>query len=245
MSEFSERFALSRLIGAPPGYVGYDEGGELTEKIRRNPYSVVLLDEIEKAHPDLYNIMLQIFDDGILTDGVGRKIDFSNTIIIMTSNLGTKDLNNNDLGFVENSESDNYKHVRSKIMKSVENTFSPELINRIDDTIVFHSLSEEDVFQIIDLQLNDLSENLSKMGLKIKLSISAKRLLAKRGYDPQYGARPLRREIQISLEDYLSEVFLKHTYPEGTIIKVDSNKSNFRFSFIEKNKSSAKNKSSK
>ena len=245
MSEFSERFALSRLIGAPPGYVGYDEGGELTEKIRRNPYSVVLLDEIEKAHPDLYNIMLQIFDDGVLTDGVGRKIDFSNTIIIMTSNLGTKDLNSNDLGFVENSESDNYKNVKSKIMKSVDNTFSPELINRIDDTIVFHSLSEQDVFQIIDLQLNDLSDNLSKMGLKIKLSISAKRLLAKRGYDPQYGARPLRREIQISLEDYLSEVFLKRTFPEGTIIKVDSNKSKFRFSFIEKNKSSAKNKSSK
>ncbi len=169
MSEFSERFALSRLIGAPPGYVGYDEGGELTEKIRRNPYSVVLLDEIEKAHPDLYSIMLQIFDDGVLTDGVGRKIDFSNTIIIMTSNLGTKDLNSNDLGFVEHSGSDNYKNVKSKIMKSVDNTFSPELINRIDDTIVFHSLSEQDVFKIIDLQLNDLSDNLSKMGLKIKL----------------------------------------------------------------------------
>tara|TARA_B100001105_G_scaffold118794_1_gene95150 strand:+ start:1982 stop:4441 length:2460 start_codon:yes stop_codon:yes gene_type:complete len=245
MSEFIERFSLSRLIGAPPGYVGYDEGGELTEKIRRNPYSVVLLDEIEKAHPDLHNIMLQIFDDGILTDGLGRKIDFSNTIIIMTSNLGTKDLNGNDLGFGENSVQDNYKNVRSKIMKSVEKTFSPELINRIDDTVVFHSLSEEDVFQIIDLQLSDLSENLSKMGLKIKLSISAKRLLAKRGYDPQYGARPLRREIQVSLEDYLSEVFLKRTFPVGTIIKVDSNKSNFKFLFIKKNKSPTKKKPSK
>ena len=245
MSEFIERFSLSRLIGAPPGYVGYDEGGELTEKIRRNPYSVVLLDEIEKAHPDLHNIMLQIFDDGILTDGLGRKIDFSNTIIIMTSNLGTKDLNGNDLGFGENSVQDNYKNVRSKIMKSVEKTFSPELINRIDDTVVFHSLSEEDVFQIIDLQLSDLSENLSKMGLKIKLSISAKRLLAKRGYDPQYGARPLRREIQVSLEDHLSEVFLKRTFPVGTIIKVDSNKSNFKFLFIKKNKSPTKKKPSK
>ena len=245
MSEFIERFSLSRLIGAPPGYVGYDEGGELTEKIRRNPYSVVLLDEIEKAHPDLHNIMLQIFDDGILTDGLGRKIDFSNTIIIMTSNLGTKDLNGNDLGFGENSVQDNYKNVRSKIMKSVEKTFAPELINRIDDTVVFHSLSEEDVFQIIDLQLSDLSENLSKMGLKIKLSISAKRLLAKRGYDPQYGARPLRREIQVSLEDYLSEVFLKRTFPVGTIIKVDSNKSNFKFLFIKKNKSPTKKKPSK
>jgi ATP-dependent Clp protease ATP-binding subunit ClpC len=240
MSEFTERFSLSRLIGAPPGYVGYEEGGELTEKIRRNPYSVVLLDEIEKAHPDLYSIMLQVFDDGILTDGLGRKIDFSNTIIIMTSNLGTKDLNGNDLGFGEYSAQDNYKNISSKIMKSVEKTFSPELINRIDDTIVFHSLSEEDVFKIIDLQLRNLSDNLSKMGLKLKLSISAKRLLAKRGYDPKYGARPLRREIQLSLEDHLSEVFLKRTFPEGTIIKVDSNKSDFKFLFIDKNKSPVK-----
>ena len=244
MSEFSERFSLSRLIGAPPGYVGYDEGGELTEKIRRNPYSVILLDEIEKAHPDLYNIMLQVFDDGVLTDGLGRKIDFSNTIIIMTSNLGTKDLNGNDLGFGENVSSENQKSIKSKIMKSVQNTFSPELINRIDDTIVFHSLSEKDIFQIIDLQLNDLSENLAKMGLKIKLSISAKRLLAKNGYNPKYGARPLKREIQISIEDHLSEVFLKRRLIEGTTIKVDTDKSGYKFSFIQR-KSPVKNKSSK
>ena len=245
MSEFTERFALSRLIGAPPGYVGHDEGGELTEKIRRNPYSVVLLDEIEKAHPDLYNIMLQVFDDGVLTDGLGRKVDFSNTIIIMTSNLGTKDIQGTDLGFGGTSKIDNYNNVSSKIIKSVNETFSPELINRIDDTIVFHSLSEKDVFQIIDLQLKDLSDNISKMGLKIKLSVSAKRLLAKRGYDPKFGARPLRREIQVSLEDYLSEVFLQREFPEGTIIKVDTNKSNFQFSFVEKNISTLKNKSEK
>ena len=243
MSEFTERFALSRLIGAPPGYVGHDEGGELTEKIRRNPYSVVLLDEIEKAHPDLYNIMLQVFDDGILTDGLGRKIDFSNTIIIMTSNLGTKDIQGTDLGFGDNTNSYNYNNVSSKIIKSVNETFSPELINRIDDTIVFHPLSEKDVFQIIDLQLKDLSDNLSKMGFKIKLSISAKRLIAKRGYDPKFGARPLRREIQVSLEDYLSEIFLQRKFPEGTTIKVDRNKSDFQFSFIEKNTSTLKNKS--
>ena len=242
MSEFTERFALSRLIGAPPGYVGHDEGGELTEKIRGNPYSVVLLDEIEKAHPDLYNIMLQVFDDGVLTDGLGRKIDFSNTIIIMTSNLGTKDIQGTDLGFGDNTNSDNYNNLSSKIIKSVNETFSPELINRIDDTIVFHSLSEKDVFQIIDLQLKDLSDNLSKMGFKIKLSISAKRLLAKRGYDPKFGARPLRREIQVSIEDYLSEVFLQRKFPEGTIIKIDTNKSDFQFSFIEKNKSTLKKK---
>ena len=246
MSEFTERFALSRLIGAPPGYVGHDEGGELTEKIRRNPYSVVLLDEIEKAHPDLYNIMLQVFDDGVLTDGLGRKIDFSNTIIIMTSNLGTKDIQGPELGFGDNAYSNNYNNVSSKIIKSVNETFSPELINRIDDTIVFHSLSEKDVFQIIDLQLKDLSDNLSKMGFKIKLSISAKRLLAKRGYDPKFGARPLRREIQVSIEDYLSEVFLQREFPEGTTIKIDSNKSDFKFSFVEKNTPTLKkNKSAK
>ncbi len=240
MSEFSERFTLSRLIGAPPGYVGHDEGGELTEKIRRNPYSVVLLDEIEKAHPDLYNIMLQVFDDGVLTDGLGRKIDFSNTIIIMTSNLGTKNIQGTDLGFGSNTNSDNYKILSNKIIKSVNDTFSPELINRIDDTIVFHSLNEKDVFQIIDLQLKDLSNNLLKMGFKIKLSISAKRLLAKRGYDPKFGARPLRREIQVSLEDHLSEVFLQRKFPEGTTIKVDANKSEFQFSFVEKNISTLK-----
>jgi len=231
------------LIGAPPGYVGHDEGGELTEKIRRNPYSVVLLDEIEKAHPDLYNIMLQVFDDGTLTDGLGRKIDFSNTIIIMTSNLGTKDIQGTDLGFGENTKSDDYDNASSKIIKSVNETFSPELINRIDETIVFHSLSEKDVFQIIDLQLKDLSDNLSKIGFKIKLSISARRLLAKRGYDPKFGARPLRREIQVSIEDYLSEVFLQRKFSEGTIIKVDTNKSDFQFSFIEKSASNLKNKS--
>ena len=240
MSEFSEKFSLSRLIGAPPGYVGYDEGGELTEKIRRNPYSVILLDEIEKAHPDLYNIMLQVFDDGVLTDGLGRKIDFSNTIIIMTSNLGTKDLNSNDLGFGESLSFENQKNIKSKIMKSVQNTFSPELLNRIDDTIIFHSLSEKDIFQIIDLQLNDLSENLAKIGLKIKISIAAKRLLAKNGYDPKYGARPLRREIQVSIEDYLSEVFLKRTLIEGTTIKVDADRSGYKFSFIQKKKSPEK-----
>ncbi len=245
MSEFTERFSLSRLIGAPPGYVGHDEGGELTEKIRRNPYSVVLLDEIEKAHPDLYNIMLQVFDDGVLTDGLGRKIDFSNTIIIMTSNLGTKDIQGKDFGFGDNTNSNDYNNVSSKIIKSVNQTFSPELINRIDDTIVFHSLSEKDVFQIIDLQLKDLSDNLKKMGFRIKLSASAKRLLAKKGYDPKFGARPLRREIQVSIEDHLSEVFLQRKFPEGTIIKVDTNKFDFQFSFLEKSASTKTGKTTK
>ena len=161
----------------------------------------------------------------------------------MTSNLGTKDIQGTDLGFGDNTNSYNYNNLSSKIIKSVNETFSPELINRIDETIVFHPLSEKDVFQIIDLQLKDLSDNLSKMGFKIKLSISAKRLLAKRGYDPKFGARPLRREIQVSLEDYLSEIFLQRKFPEGTTIKVDRNKSDFQFSFVEKNTSTLKNKS--
>ena len=240
MSEFGEKFSLSRLVGAPPGYVGHDEGGELTEKIRRNPYSVVLFDEVEKAHPDLFNIMLQIFDDGVLTDGFGRKIDFSNTVIIMTSNLGTKELSASNLGFGEVLDSENQKTIEAKIMKSVDNTFSPELINRIDETIVFHTLSENDIFKIIDLQLKDLKENLEKIGLKIRVSISAKRLLAKRGYKPKYGARPMRREIQVSIEDYLSEALLKQNFGIGTLIKVDASKNQFKFSFIEKSKPSVK-----
>ena len=234
MSEFSEKFSLSRLLGSPPGYVGHEEGGELTEKIRRNPYSVVLFDEVEKAHPDLFNIMLQIFDDGVLTDGLGRKVDFSNTIIIMTSNLGSRELAVNNLGFRDNLTFDNQKSIESKIMKSVDNTFSPELINRIDEKIVFHSLGENDIFKIIDLQLDNLSENLSKIGLKIKVSVAAKRLLAERGYQPKYGARPLKREIQISLEDHLSEVLLKRNFQIGTLIKIDAIKGEFKFSYIEK-----------
>ena len=164
----------------------------------------------------------------------------------MTSNLGTKDIRETDLGFSNKTNSDIYNNLKSKIIKSVNETFSPELINRIDDTIVFHSLSEKDVFQIIDLQLKDLSDNLAKMGFNIKLSISAKRLLAKRGYDPKYGARPLRREIQISIEDYLSEVFLQRDFPDGATIKVNTIKSDFHFTFVENNKSTLnKNKSAK
>ncbi|MBT5734391.1 ATP-dependent Clp protease ATP-binding subunit [bacterium] len=234
MSEFGEKFSLSRLIGAPPGYVGHDEGGELTEKIRRNPYSVVLFDEVEKAHPDLFNIMLQIFDDGVLTDGFGRKVDFSNTIIIMTSNLGSKELSVNNLGFGNKLTSHNQKSIESKIMKSVDNTFSPELINRIDERIVFHSLSEKDIFEIIDLQLASLHDNLSKIGLKIRVSVAAKRLLGKRGYKPKYGARPLKREIQVSIEDHLSEVLLKRNFQIGTLIKIDATRGQFKFSYIEK-----------
>ncbi|HIC36179.1 MAG TPA: ATP-dependent Clp protease ATP-binding subunit, partial [Candidatus Marinimicrobia bacterium] len=216
MSEFTERFSISRLIGAPPGYVGYEEGGELTEKVRRNPYSVVLLDEIEKAHQDIYNVLLQVFDEGVLTDGLGRKVDFRNSIVIMTSNLGTKDLKTSGYGFGGTKTEENYQKMKERIMNDVQDLFSPELMNRIDEFIVFHSLSEQNVYDIIDLQLSDLIQNLAKLGLSLKLTKTAKKLLAKNGYDPKYGVRLLRREIQKSLEDPISEMILKQVFTQGT-----------------------------
>ena len=233
MSEFSERFSISRLIGSPPGYVGYDSGGELTEKVRRNPYSVILLDELEKAHPDIFNIFLQIFDDGVLTDGLGTKVDFSNTIIIMTSNLGNKELANNEFGFGDADSNNNYDKIKSKIMKSVHQTISPELINRIDETIVFRSLQQDSILKIINLQLKDLYNNLSRIGIKVIISISAKRLLAKKGYHPNYGVRSLRREIQKSIEDKISEELLKRNTSKISSIKVVAKNKAFIFSYYE------------
>ena len=220
MSEYNERFSLSRLIGAPPGYIGYDEGGELTEKVRRNPYSVVLFDEIEKGHSDLYNILLQVFDEGVLTDGLGRKVDFRNSIVIMTSNMGARDLKKNGFGFGNSKDDLEYQKMKEKILGHVKNIFSPELVNRIDDSIVFHQLSESNVYDIIDLQITDLIDNLSKIGLKFKLNKSAKKYIASKGYDPRYGVRLLRREIQKYLEDPISELLLKNTFQKGTIISV-------------------------
>jgi len=210
MSEFSERFSISRLIGAPPGYVGYEEGGELTEKVRRNPYSVVLFDEMEKAHPDVYNLLLQLFDEGVLTDNLSRKVDFKNTIIILTSNVGTKEIvKGSTLGFVDQSSDQSYEAMRDKLLDRIKTTFSPEFLNRIDETIVFHSLSEEHVLDIINLQLEDLRTNLQRKGIKIRLTKSALKLLVKKGFNPEYGARHLRREIQNSLEDPISEMLLE------------------------------------
>ena len=241
MTEFTERFAISRLIGAPPGYVGHEEGGELTEKVRRNPYSVVLLDEIEKAHPDLFNILLQVFDEGVLTDGLGRKVDFRNTILIMTSNIGTKSLKKGGLGFGHESSSDEkHKEMQTKLMDQVQKLFSPELFNRIDESIVFHALSEQNVFDIIDLQLSDLNHNLGKLGLRLKISKNAKKLIAKKGYDPEFGVRPLRREIQRSLEDPISEMLLKQVFKKGTIIKVDAIKQQLKFDYQQKQYSKRK-----
>jgi ATP-dependent Clp protease ATP-binding subunit ClpC len=225
MSEFGERFAISRLIGAPPGYIGYEEGGELTEKVRRSPYSVVLFDEMEKAHPDVFNLLLQLFDEGILTDSLSRKVDFKNTIIIMTSNIGTKEIvQGKTLGFVEQNANQSYEVMRDKLIEKVKTTFSPEFLNRIDETIVFHSLTKEHVMNIINLQLEDIRTNLQRKGIKIKLTKSAIKLLVKQGYNPEYGARHLRREIQKSLEDPISEMLLDEKFVDGDTINVNAKK---------------------
>ena len=230
MSEFSERFSISRLIGAPPGYVGYEEGGELTEKVRRNPYSVVLFDEMEKAHPDVYNLLLQLFDEGVLTDNLSRKVDFKNTIIILTTNGGTKEIvKGSTLGFVDQSSDQSYEAMRDKLLDRIKTTFSPEFLNRIDETIVFHSLSEEHVLDIINLQLEDLRTNLQRKGIKIRLTKSALKLLVKKGFNPEYGARHLRREIQNSLEDPISEMLLEEKYMERDTIKVNAKKNVFLY----------------
>jgi len=230
MSEFSERFSISRLIGAPPGYVGYEEGGELTEKVRRNPYSVVLFDEMEKAHPDVFNLLLQLFDEGVLTDSLSRKVDFKNTIIIMTSNVGTKEIvKGSTLGFVDQSSDQSYEAMREKLLDRVKTTFSPEFLNRIDETIVFHSLTEEHVLDIVNLQLEDLRTNLQRKGIKIRLTKSALKLLVKKGFNPEYGARHLRREIQNSLEDPISEMLLEEKFVERDTIKVNAKKDVFLY----------------
>ena len=190
---------------------------------------MVLLDEIEKGHQDIFNILLQVFDEGVLTDGLGRKIDFRNAIVIMTSNIGTKELKNNGFGFGAQKDKEEYLKMKEIIMESVQKLFSPELVNRIDESIVFHQLSENDVYEIIDLQISDLIDNLSKFGLKMKLNKSAKKYLARRGYDSKYGVRMLRREIQKSLEDPISELLLKKVYSKGTTITIKSVKDRLIF----------------
>ena len=231
MSEYGERFAMSRLIGAPPGYVGYEEGGELTEKVRRNPYSVVLFDEIEKAHPDIFNLLLQLFDEGVLTDSYGRKIDFQNTIIILTSNIGTKEIQNaSSFGFNEASAELNNEKIKNKILDKVKNIFNPEFINRLDETVIFNTLSKENVIKIIDLQLADLHNNLNKIELSISITKKAKLFLVKEGYSSEYGARHLRRHIQSSIEDPLSELLLSNAFDKCNRIKLDAKSGKLEFS---------------
>jgi ATP-dependent Clp protease ATP-binding subunit ClpC len=224
MSEYMEKFSVSRLVGAPPGYVGYEEGGQLTEKVRRKPYSVILLDEIEKAHPDVFNLLLQVLDDGILTDGLGRRVDFRNTIIIMTSNIGARDLKDfgSGIGFSTKSKSDNIDEAaRATIQNALKKAFAPEFINRLDDIIIFNSLERADLHQIIDLMLVKLKNRLTNLGYEVELTDKAKDFIADKGYDPQYGARPLNRAIQKYLEDILAEEILKGPLGEGELIEAD------------------------
>ena len=224
MSEYMEKFSISRLIGAPPGYVGYEEGGQLTEKVRRKPYSVILLDEIEKAHPDVYNVLLQVLDDGILTDGLGRKVDFKNAIIIMTSNIGVRQLKDfgTGVGFATSSIKENSDNLaKGVIQKALQKTFSPEFLNRIDDVIVFNSLGKEEIFKIIDIVLAGVYGRLEKLGYSIELTNAAKDFLSEKGYDPQFGARPLHRAIQKYVEDPLAEEILNSNISEGDTIIAD------------------------
>ncbi|MBV6655628.1 MAG: ATP-dependent Clp protease ATP-binding subunit [Mameliella sp.] len=226
MSEYMEKFSVSRLIGAPPGYVGYEEGGQLTEKVRRKPYSVILLDEIEKAHPDVYNILLQVLDDGQLTDGLGRKVDFKNTLIIMTSNVGVRQLKDfgQGVGFAtkarQSAADDNAKGV---IQNALKRTFSPEFLNRVDDVVIFNSLDQDDIFKIIDITLKDLHKRLDNMGYTLTLSDEAKKFVAEKGYDPQFGARPLHRAIQKYIEDPLAEFILNSSPETGTVLEAVMN----------------------
>ncbi len=224
MSEYMEKFSVSRLVGAPPGYVGYEAGGQLTEKVRRKPYSVVLLDEIEKAHPDVFNILLQVFDDGTLTDGLGRRVDFRNSIIIMTSNIGVRDLKDfgAGIGFATQAKSENMDDImRSTIQSALKKTFSPEFLNRLDDVIVFNSLERKHIHQIIEITLKKLFARIMDLGYSVKLTDKAKDFLAEKGYDPQFGARPLNRAIQKYLEDAVAEEILKGEAEEGDTILAD------------------------
>ncbi|MDE5686639.1 MAG: ATP-dependent Clp protease ATP-binding subunit [Paramuribaculum sp.] len=229
MSEYMEKFSVSRLVGAPPGYVGYDEGGQLTEQVRRRPYSVVLLDEIEKAHPDIFNLLLQVMDEGRLTDGLGRRIDFKNTIIIMTSNIGTRQLKEfgTGVGFSV-PRADEKKLAHGVITKALHKAFSPEFLNRIDDIVMFDSLDKEAIFRIIDIELAGFYRRIESLGYTLRLTENAKDYIAGKGYDIQYGARPLKRAIQKYLEDPLAEILIEGDLPDNTVITVDYDKDSDR-----------------
>jgi len=226
MSEYMEKFAISRLVGAPPGYVGYEEGGQLTEKVRRKPYSVVLLDEIEKAHPDVFNMLLQVLDDGFLTDSLGRKIDFRNTIIIMTSNIGARKLKDFGTGIGFGTSSQNAQkdaNARGVIQNALKKSFAPEFLNRIDDVVVFNPLEKEDIDKIIDIELKILYKRINDLGYKIEIKEKAKDYIATKGFDKDYGARPLKRAIQKYVEDALAEEIITSKIHEGDTIVLDLN----------------------
>jgi ATP-dependent Clp protease ATP-binding subunit ClpC len=227
MSEYMEKFTVSRLVGAPPGYIGYEEGGQLTEKVRRKPYSVVLLDELEKAHPDVFHILLQVLDEGQLTDSLGRRVDFRNTIVIMTSNIGTRQLKDfgQGVGFTTKARQQEINaYAKSVIQNALKKHFAPEFLNRLDDVVVFNALTQQDIFEIIDIELKGLFDRIYTLGYEIKLSTAAKEFIAEKGYDIQFGARPLKRAIQKYLEDPMAEIIIKSNLKEGDIISVGINK---------------------
>ena len=221
MSEYMEKHTVSRLVGSPPGYVGYEEGGQLTEAVRRRPYSVVLLDEIEKAHPDVFNTLLQILEDGRLTDAQGKTVDFKNSVIIMTSNLGTQNLRKPAMGFGQASSELTYDKMKERVVEELKKAFRPEFLNRIDEVIVFHELDTAEIKAIVDLMMKRVAEQLESQDVSIELTEAAKSHLAKVGYDPALGARPLRRAIQKHVEDPLSEKILWREYEAGDTIIVD------------------------
>ena len=223
MSEYMEKHSISRMVGSPPGYVGHDEGGQLTEPVRRRPYSVILFDEIEKAHPDVFNILLQILEDGMLTDTHGRKVDFKNTVVIMTSNVGANLIEKqSQLGFKapEDSEKE-YENMKEKVISELRKTFRPEFLNRLDETIVFHSLNRDHIKKIVDLMLDEVQERLGEKGISLEVTDDAKEKLVEEGYDPEFGARPLRRTIQRLIENQLSEKILEGKVGEGNTVNVD------------------------
>jgi len=232
MSEYMEKFSVSRLIGAPPGYVGYEEGGQLTEKVRRKPYSVVLLDEIEKAHPEVFNILLQMLDDGQLTDSFGRKVDFKNTVVIMTSNMGTREIKSGKgMGFQKDDLVSSYDQMKQKILDEVKRTFNPELLNRIDEIIIFRALGMKEIMEIIDILLGDVAKRLADKGISFELTLKAKEFLAEKGYNPTFGARPLKRAIQKYLEDPLAEEILRGQFAGDCHVTVDRKEGEDKLSF--------------
>jgi ATP-dependent Clp protease ATP-binding subunit ClpC len=233
MSEYMEKFAVSRLVGAPPGYVGYEEGGQLSEKIRKKPYAVILLDEIEKAHPDVFNILLQILDDGLLTDSYGRHVNFKNTIIIMTSNAGTRDVRRTgSVGFGKNTDVSDYENMKSKVLDELKRIFNPEFLNRVDDTIVFNALSKEDIAKIVEIQLAEVQEKLTDRRVTLKVSESAKSFILDHGFDPILGARPMRRSIQKLIEDRLAEEFLNSRFEDGDTIGIEAGNDQLEFTKV-------------
>ncbi|HBN78229.1 MAG TPA: ATP-dependent chaperone ClpB, partial [Planctomycetaceae bacterium] len=222
MSEFMEQHSVARLIGAPPGYVGYEEGGRLTEAVRRQPYSVILLDEVEKAHRDVFNVLLQLLDDGRLTDGQGRTVDFTNTIVVMTSNIGSQQI-------MEYSGQLDDDTIRQTALEQLRKHFLPEFLNRVDEVIVFHPLDRSVIRQIVDLQINRLQKQLADHDYQLEVSESARTLLAEEGYEPQYGARPLKRVIQNRLQNSLANAILSGEFPEGSTIAIDEQNGEFTF----------------